>query len=261
MCGRFAQSQTREDYLALLAEDIERDIPYDPEPIGRYNVAPGTKVLLLSERDEHLHLDPVFWGYAPGWWDKPPLINARVETAATSRMFKPLWQHGRAICFADGWFEWNVRFSETGKTVVRTTLFDWSREADEKIKYYSGKALYSGTFRWKESGQKAKRVVVRLGKVANVATVRVNGVACGTAWTAPYEVDVTEVLRKGTNTLDIEVVNTWANALRGADLGKAPFEGIWTNAKYRLPGDKLLPAGLLGPVEFVLRSSKINLKK
>lgn len=157
--------------------------------------------------------------------------------------------------------EWNVRFSETGKTVVRTTLFDWSREADEKIKYYSGKALYSDTFRWKESGQKAKRVVVRLGKVANVATVRVNGVACGTAWTAPYEVDVTDALRKGTNTLDIEVVNTWANALRGADLGKAPFDGIWTNAKYRLPGDNLLPAGLLGPVEFVLRSSKINLKK
>ncbi|EMC2219082.1 SOS response-associated peptidase family protein, partial [Escherichia coli] len=26
--------------------------------------------------------------------------------AATSHMFKPLWQHGRAICFADGWFEW-----------------------------------------------------------------------------------------------------------------------------------------------------------
>ncbi|CZX70335.1 Gifsy-2 prophage protein [Enterobacter hormaechei] len=21
-------------------------------------------------------------------------------------MFKPLWQQGRAICFADGWFEW-----------------------------------------------------------------------------------------------------------------------------------------------------------
>jgi putative SOS response-associated peptidase YedK len=26
--------------------------------------------------------------------------------AATSRMFKPLWQYGRAICFADCWFEW-----------------------------------------------------------------------------------------------------------------------------------------------------------
>lgn len=106
MCGRFSQSMTREDYLTLIAEEAERDIPFDPEPIGRYNVAPGTKVLLLSERDEQLHLDPVYWGYAPGWWDKPPLINARVETAATSRMFKPLWQHGRAIVFADGWFEW-----------------------------------------------------------------------------------------------------------------------------------------------------------
>ncbi|EIV7250637.1 TPA: SOS response-associated peptidase [Klebsiella variicola subsp. variicola] len=92
--------------MAYLAEEAERDIAYDPEPIGRYNVAPGTKVLLLSERDEQLHLGPVLWGYAPGWWDKAPLINARVETAATSRMFKPLWQHGRDTCFADGWFEW-----------------------------------------------------------------------------------------------------------------------------------------------------------
>lgn len=82
MCGRFAQSQIREEYLAYLADEAERDIAYDPEPIGRYNVAPGTKVLLVSERDEQLHLDPVHWGYAPGWWDKPALINARVETAA-----------------------------------------------------------------------------------------------------------------------------------------------------------------------------------
>lgn len=48
MCGRFAQSQTREEYLAYLAKEAERDIAYDPEPIGRYNVAPGTKVLLLA---------------------------------------------------------------------------------------------------------------------------------------------------------------------------------------------------------------------
>lgn len=62
---RFAQAQTREEYLAYLAYEAERDIAYAPEPIARYNVAPGTKVLLLSERDEQLHLDPVFWGFAP----------------------------------------------------------------------------------------------------------------------------------------------------------------------------------------------------
>lgn len=106
MCGRFTQIKSRDDYLAFLVEEAENDIPYDPEPISRYNVAPGTKVLLLNNRDNSLHLDPVLWSYAPGWWDKPPLINARVETAATSRMFQSLWNHGRAIVFADGWFEW-----------------------------------------------------------------------------------------------------------------------------------------------------------
>ena len=38
MCGRFAQAQTREEYLAYLADEADRDIAYDPEPIGRYNV-------------------------------------------------------------------------------------------------------------------------------------------------------------------------------------------------------------------------------
>jgi putative SOS response-associated peptidase YedK len=104
MCGRFTQYNSREEYLAFLGEEAERDIPYDPEPVGRYNVAPGTRVLLLSERRSQLHLD--HWGYAPEWWNKPALINARSETAASSRMFRPLWEHGRAIVFADGWFEW-----------------------------------------------------------------------------------------------------------------------------------------------------------
>ncbi|MCU6339093.1 SOS response-associated peptidase family protein [Enterobacter quasiroggenkampii] len=107
MCGRFAQSMSRDDYLAFLADEQATSfIPRDPEPLGRYNVAPGTRVLLLNEQDDELHLDPVHWGYAPTWWDKPALINARGETAATKPMFKHLWENGRAICFADGWYEW-----------------------------------------------------------------------------------------------------------------------------------------------------------
>jgi putative SOS response-associated peptidase YedK len=106
MCGRFIQYRTREEYLKEFADEVERQIAHDHEPIGRYNVAPGTRVLLLNQRDDKLHLDPVHWGYGPEWWDKAPLINARVETAATGRMFKPLWNHGRAIVMADGWYEW-----------------------------------------------------------------------------------------------------------------------------------------------------------
>ena len=144
--------------------------------------------------------------------------------------------------------EWTVTFPSVRKTVTRPALFDWSKEEDEKIRYYAGHATYRGLFRWKN--EQDGRIILRLGKVANVATVRVNSIACGTAWTAPYEVDITDALRNGTNVLEVEVVNTWANALRGADLDKAPFEGIWTNAKFRLPGDDLLPAGWMGPCEF-----------
>lgn len=132
MCGRFAQAQTREEYLAYLADEADRDIAYDPEPIGRYNVAPGTKVLLLSERDEQLHLDPVLWSYAPGWWHKAPRINARVETAATSRMFKPLWQHGgRSVLPMDGsnGKRKATRNSPTLYTAPTACQYSWQRSA------------------------------------------------------------------------------------------------------------------------------------
>ena len=81
----------------------------------------------------------------------------------------------------------------------------------------------------------------------DLAHVWVNGIDCGIAWTAPYEVDITHALHKGKNRLEIEVVNTWHNALRGLDQGKPPYDGIWTNAKYRTKGDGLLPAGLFEP--------------
>lgn len=106
MCGRFSQSLTRAEYLSSLASEADADFTAAPEPIGCYNVAPGTRVLLLSERNDQLQLDPVLWGYSPEWWHKAPLINARVETAAQGRMFRPLWERGRAIVFADGWYEW-----------------------------------------------------------------------------------------------------------------------------------------------------------
>ncbi|EKJ92190.1 alpha-L-rhamnosidase [Bacteroides finegoldii] len=142
--------------------------------------------------------------------------------------------------------EYTVTFLATGKTVVRKDFFDWSKEEDEQIRYYSGTAVYKTTFRWKDKLKKGQPVYLNLGKVCNLATVRVNGVDCGTVWTAPYRADITSALKKGTNELEIEVTNTWANALKGVDEGKAPYDGIWTNAKYRKQEDTLLPAGLLG---------------
>lgn len=146
--------------------------------------------------------------------------------------------------------EYTVTFTANGKTIQRQELFDWSKEEDEQIRYYSGTVVYKTTFRWKSKVKEAQQVYLNLGKVCDLATVRVNGIDCGTIWTAPYRADITAALKKGVNELEIEVTNTWANALKGADEGKAPFDGIWTNAKYRKAENTLLPAGLLGPLNF-----------
>jgi hypothetical protein len=148
---------------------------------------------------------------------------------------------------------WSVEFPAIGETLQRDSLFDWSREENERVKYYSGKAIYTGTFTWKPAKKQTGRIFLRLGDVKSVATVKVNGVDCGIAWTAPYEVELTSALRKGKNEITVEVTNTWANALRGADKGKAPFDGIWTNAKYRMAGDGVIPAGWFGPSSLIIR--------
>lgn len=110
MCGRFAQYRIAYEYLDKIAVQLPLPLrgSVNPEPIGRYNVCPQSTVQLLHQDDEGLRMEPVKWGYAPLWAQgkRPPAINARVETAATSRFFRDIWQTGRAIVPADGWYEW-----------------------------------------------------------------------------------------------------------------------------------------------------------
>ena len=140
---------------------------------------------------------------------------------------------------------WDVTFRESGVKLTGQQLFDWSKHSDDKIRYFSGHAHYSTMWKLKKDQVPQKRAWLSLPNVKDIAHVWVNGKDCGIVWMAPYEVDITGALRKGKNTIEIEVVNTWNNALRGMDAGKAPYTGIWTNAKYRAKGNDLLPAGLL----------------
>ena len=83
-------------------------------------------------------------------------------------------------------------------------------------------------------------------RCANIASVQVNDIACGFAWTPPYRVEITKALKEGSNNLSIAVTNTWANRLIG-DAELPPESRItWTTAP-PMPADaKLLPAGLWG---------------
>ena len=140
---------------------------------------------------------------------------------------------------------WDISFRETGLTLKSQELFDWSQHANDRIRYFSGHARYTTTLKLKKDEVPQGRAWLSFPKVKDIAHVWINGKDCGIAWTAPYEVEITGALKKGQNIIEIEVVNTWHNAIRGADQGKAPFDGIWTNAKHRTKGDGLLPAGLL----------------
>ena len=156
----------------------------------------------------------------------------------------PAWKQGVSKLDAGG-NSFDITFKESGITLKNQQLFDWSKHSDDKIRYFSGHALYKITWPLKEKKILKKRAWLSLPNVKDIAHVWVNGKDCGIAWTAPYEVEITGALKKGNNKIEIEVVNTWHNALRGADQGKAPYNGIWTNAKYRTKGDALLPAGLI----------------
>lgn len=98
MCGRFTQYRTAIEYLEALRYDKPIESGIDPEPIGRYNVPPRSRVLVFFETASGLRMAKLPWGYQP-WWAKgkrPPAINARVETAATSKFFRDVWRNDLA---------------------------------------------------------------------------------------------------------------------------------------------------------------------
>ena len=148
---------------------------------------------------------------------------------------------------------WELQFDPEfhgPKEVVKINkLFDWSTSINDQIKYYSGTAIYKKEFIWK--GKTNDRIWLDLGEIANIAEVTINGINSGTIWTFPYKTDISKALKKGKNSIEIKVTNTWANRLIGDE--KLPEEErlTWTTARFRLQEGILLKAGLLGPVTIV----------
>lgn len=157
---------------------------------------------------------------------------------------------------------WQVQFDARNGGPAAPELFtnltDWSQNEDAAIRYYSGTATYTQNFIYNQSFANG-HVWLDLGNIYNIADVSVNGIYCGTAWTAPYRVDITKALRSRKNRVSIEVTNTWANRLIGDHTQPENKRVTWTTAPYRLDGKPLLPAGLLGPVKIITASRSKDL--
>ncbi|MET1054095.1 MAG: glycosyl hydrolase [Pedobacter sp.] len=149
---------------------------------------------------------------------------------------------------------WKVTFDPAfggpGKEVKFFELTDWSKNTDSLIRYYSGTAVYRQTIQL--SDKPAAKLWLNLGKVANLATVKVNGKSAGTLWTPPFRLEITDLLKKGSNVIEIEVTNTWANRLIGDQRLPETKRITQTTAPYRLSETPLQESGLLGPLQLMI---------
>lgn len=154
--------------------------------------------------------------------------------------------------------DWRLSFPEgwgAPASVRLTRLQSWTEFDEPGIRYFSGTADYRTTFSL-EQGDLAtgRRLWLDLGAVRDVAEVEVNGRTAGILWKPPYRVDVTDLVSGGENTLGVRVTNQWHNRLVGDSLTTPG--GRLTRTNQPLPGDgnrELMPSGLLGPVEVVVR--------
>jgi hypothetical protein len=157
---------------------------------------------------------------------------------------------------------WTVTFESDkikrgpAEPVVFSELQDWSKHADERIRYFSGTAVYKNTFTLgKDADISTERMYLDLGALSAMAKVKINGQYVGGAWTAPYRVNIIGFAKKGENTVEIEVVNTWTNRLIGDQF--LPKEERLLDSKFT-PWQQHSPlreSGLLGPVRVIANFS------
>jgi len=193
---------------------------------------------------------------------------------------------------------WDVCFDTklgAPEKVAFDTLQDWTTRPEPGIKYYSGIAVYrkvfdfapvisnqfsvisnkSATTDYRSLITENSRLYLSLGTVHDMARVKLNGKDLGVVWCAPWRVDISSAVKEGTNELEIEVVNRWANRMIGdkqsADAnvrtvkspdgflaGKEFKTGRYTFSTHDPYNAKspLVASGLLGPVQILKESAE-----
>jgi hypothetical protein len=172
---------------------------------------------------------------------------------------------------------WSVAFDPTWGApakVLFDSLTDWTSRPEQGIRFYSGIATYSKTFDLPDSEfpLKSSCWLLDLGKVSNMARVKLNGKDLGVVWTTPWQVNISQAVRKKGNILEVEVANLWINRLIGDEA--LPDDGIknhqwpdwllngtprksgrytFTTHRYYKKGDPLVESGLIGPVTILVK--------
>jgi hypothetical protein len=209
---------------------------------------------------------------------------------------KQISTHAPKSKLADLSKDWTVVFTTAGKTETEHTLADWT--ADPATLHYSGEAVYSREFTLEAVSAGSVFLEVEGGKplpgapdspiehpvlganglpnplitrpgpgmhayfeppIREAALVTINGQAAGALWHPPYRLDISKLLRLGSNRVEIHVYNTALNAWSA----QPPHDYKPLIAKYgdrfqMQDLDKVMPvsSGLLGQIHLVTQGSK-----
>jgi hypothetical protein len=169
--------------------------------------------------------------------------NFKPQTTVATVPIKGYW----TLSFPEGW--------GAPAALHVTDLRSWKDlDISPEGKAFSGTAIYTTTVDIKKIDSE-ERYVLDLGEVDMAAAVSINGSNPSKLWSAPYRIDITDRIRRGKNTITIEVTSTWFNRLV-YDAGQIEDKRkTWTVAG----PDKNSPlrkSGLMGPV--VLQVQKVN---
>jgi hypothetical protein len=157
---------------------------------------------------------------------------------------------------------WTVQFLEGGPRLpprrVIDRLVSWTTFGTD-AEAFSGTGTYTATF-VKPKGS-AKIWQLDLGRVAEVARVRLNGRDLATLIAPPYRVEIETSQLELTNTLEVSVTNLSANRIRDLDVRGVAWKKFYNvNFPARFPENRgadglfsaarwtPLESGLLGPV-------------
>lgn len=187
------------------------------------------------------------------------------------------WAGGEGNVLVDLSQGWQVRFGGSGVEESMPTLVSWTDNA--KTAYYSGVATYTKTFTLPVKPASGLPVLLDFGQgrpienpprhmgtqalldppIQVAAVVYVNGKKAGSVWHPPYRLDVTSLLKQGSNTLQVRVANTAINERAGQALPE--YRLLWERYGRRFePQDmknlKPLPSGLLGSVQLIAGGSQ-----
>ena len=155
----------------------------------------------------------------------------------------------QTILLNDNW-KLKIPFTDT---VMLDRLNSWHLMKHTTFKFFSGSAVYTNTFNFTQDQIKKAKLSITFDSICNIATIKINGIDCGTLWTAPYQLDITKAIKPGENKIEIEVTNTWRNRLKGDEFLPDGQRTTFYNSPYNLSKKPLLPSGIMGNVKIMIR--------